>query len=284
MLDNESPNFGDITGDGKPDIICNSGGFFVYATADWSQPTKPWTVHPITPKGNWQRFSHGVGFGDVNGDGRMDLLEADAWWEQPASLSGDPVWKKHAWPFAPGTGSAQMHAYDFNGDGMNDVFTTLAPHGFGLAWYEQYRENGEIKFKQHVFLKKLPTDNKYGVKFSQAHAIELIDMDGDGLKDVVTGKRFWAHGPSGDDEPNAPAVLYWFKTVRTADKGVDFVPYLIDDNSGVGTQVAPGDINGDKLPDVVVGNKKGTFVFVHQAKSVSRDEWEKAQPKPLPAQ
>ncbi len=106
-------------------------------------------------------------------------------------------------------------------------------------------------------------------------------MDGDGLKDIVTGKRFWAHGATGDAEPSAPAVLYWFKLVRGPDKSVDFIPYLIDDDSGIGTQVVAGDINGDGLPDVVVGNKKGTFVHIHQVKKVSREEWQKAQPKPF---
>jgi hypothetical protein len=59
---------------------------------------------------------------------------------------------------------------------------------------------------------------------------------------------------------------------------------LIDDNSGGGTQVVAGDINGDGLPDIVVGNKKGTFVHLHQKKEVSHEEWQKAQPKPLAAQ
>ncbi len=279
VLDNESPTFGDINGDGKPEIICNSGGYFIYATADWSDAAKPWTVHRITPKGQWQRYTHGVGFGDVNGDGKMDLLEKDGWWEQPASLAGDPVWQQHKFNFAPG-GAAQMYAYDVNGDGLNDVITCLDPHNYGLAWYEQYRENGEIKFKPHIFMNKEPKDSKYGVKFTQPHAIDLVDMDGDGLKDIVVGKRFWAHGPSGDSEPNAPAVLYWFKLVRGSDKSADFIPFRIDDNSGVGTQVAAADVNGDKLSDVVVGNKKGTFVFIHETKKVSKKEWEKAQPKP----
>jgi DNA helicase-2/ATP-dependent DNA helicase PcrA len=44
---------------------------------------------------------------------------------------------------------------------------------------------------------------------------------------------------------NDAAVLYWFKLVRTHDGGVDFVPYLIDDQSGVGTQLTVGDLNGD---------------------------------------
>jgi hypothetical protein len=106
-------------------------------------------------------------------------------------------------------------------------------------------------------------------------------MDGDGLKDIVTGKRFWAHGSEGDAEPSAPAVLYWFKLARGADKSVDFIPYQIDDDSGIGTQVVAGDLNRDGLPDVVVGNKKGVFVHLHQARKVTREEWEKAQPKPL---
>ena len=190
-------------------------------------------------------------------------------------------------PFAAGHGSAHMYAYDVNGDGKNDVITSLAAHGYGLAWYEQVKENGEITFKEHLILNKQtekdkpPQPNKYGVVFSQPHAVDLIDMDGDGLKDIVTGKRFWAHGPAGDAEPNAPAVLYWFKLVRgNGQEPWTLFPIKIDDDSGIGTQVVAGDINGDKLPDIVVGNKKGTFVFLHETKKVSKEEWEKAQPKP----
>ncbi|MBI5385763.1 MAG: VCBS repeat-containing protein [Verrucomicrobia bacterium] len=281
-LDNESPTFGDIVGDARPEIVCNSGGFLGYAAPDWSNPTQPWKWHSISPKGAWHKYTHGIGFGDVNGDGRADLLEQHGWWEQPASLDGDPVWANHKFPFAPGPGTAggaQIYAYDFNGDGLNDVLTTLNPHGFGLVWYEQVKDAGQISFKQHTITGREPKDSKYGVKFSQPHGIDLADVDGDGIKDFVTGKRFWAHGPKGDDEPNAPAVLYWFKTVRNPDKSADFIPYLIDDNSGVGTQVTVADINGDQLPDVIVGNKKGVFVFTHEARSVSKDEWEKAQPK-----
>ena len=119
------------------------------------------------------------------------------------------------------------------------------------------------------------------MKFSELHAVDLVDMDGDRLLDIVTGKRFWSHGRTGDPDRNDAAVLYWFKLVRNADKTVDYIPYLIDNQSGVGTQVVARDLNGDALPDIVVGNKRGTFVFLHEKKTVTKEEWEKAQPKPI---
>ena len=268
QTDNESPVFTDITGDGKPELVCITKGQYGYAAPDWREPAKPWTFHPITPNRKYGNFTHGLGVGDINGDGRSDLIEKDGWWEQPASLAGDPLWTFHAQPM--GTGGAQMYAYDVNGDGLADIITSLAAHGFGLAWYEQYREAGAIKFREHVFVNKAPADNAYGVKFSEIHAIDLVDMDGDGLKDIVTGKRFWSHGRTGDPDRNDAAVLYWFRLTRGPDTRVDFVPYLVDNESGVGTQVVATDVNGDGLPDIVVGNKRGTFVFLHGKRAASR--------------
>jgi hypothetical protein len=277
QTDNESPTFADLTGDGQPELVCITKGQYGYAAPDWSNPAKPWTFHPITPTNKYGNFTHGMGIGDVNGDGRFDLLEKNGWWEQPASLTGDPVWTFHKQPM--GAGGSQMHVYDVNGDGLNDIITALAAHEFGLAWYEQHREGSAIRFREHILMNRTPQDNPYGVKFSEIHAIELIDMDGDGLKDIVTGKRFWSHGRTGDPDRNDAAVLYWFKLARHAGTGVDYIPDLIDSESGVGTQVVAGDINGDGLPDIVVGNKRGTFVHLHEKKTVSREEWEKAQPR-----
>lgn len=88
-------------------------------------------------------------------------------------------------------------------------------------------------------------------------------MNGDGLQDIVTGKRFWAHGPAGDVEPDGPAVVYWFELKRTNGQAT-FVPHRVDDDSGVGPQVTVADLNQDQRPDVVVANKRG--IFVHLAK------------------
>ena len=280
-VDNESPTFADLDGDGKPEIVCNYKGNFGYAKPDWKNVTAKWVFTSVSENGKWGKFTHGLGVGDVNGDGRMDLLCKDGWFEQPAKGATGP-WKHHKTFFAPS--SSQMFAYDVNGDGLNDIVTALASHGYGLAWYEQLKERdaaGSPQFKAHVFMNKEARENRYGVAFSQLHAIELVDLDGDGLKDLVTGKCFWAHGPGADPGGNDPAVTYWFKLVRHADKSVDWVPQLIDNDSGVGRQIGLADVNGDGRPDFVIGNKKGTFVFTNEAKKVSKEEWDKAQPKVL---
>jgi hypothetical protein len=278
--DNESPTFTDITGDGKPELVCITRGAYGYAQPDPADPTKPWRWHRITPDRGYGNFTHGLGVGDVNGDGRADLLEKDGWWEQPASLEGDPAWTHHAFRFS-GPGGAQMFAYDVNGDGLNDVITSLAAHAFGLAWFEQIRNDGRIEWKEHVIMGQRPEENRYGVKFSELHALDLVDMNGDGLKDIVTGKRFWSHGRLGDPDRNDEAVLYWFELTR-GPQGVEYVPHRIDADSGVGTQVVAGDVNGDRLPDVVVGNKKGVFVLHQQVTPATAAEAEAARPKPLP--
>jgi hypothetical protein len=245
-----------------------------------------WKFTPISAGGTWQRYTHGLGVGDMNGDGRPEVLFKDGWFEQPAKAEPGAAWRQHKHFFAPG--GAQMFAYDVNGDGLADVITSLAAHGWGFAWYEQLKEkdaSGTPTFKPHIFMNREPRESRYGLVFSEIHAIELVDVDGDGLKDIVTGKCFWAHGPPGTSiaAPDAgdPAVLYWFKLTRLAGGGVDWVPHLIDNDSGVGRQIGLGDVNGDGRPDLIIGNKKGAFVFTNEARAVSRAEWERAQPKVL---
>jgi hypothetical protein len=264
-VDNESPTFGDLLGNGRPVLLCTSLGRIGYATFDPKDPTRPWTFHPISAPGPWQRFTHGLGFGDINGDGRLDILEKDGWWEQPASLAGDPVWRKHPVAFAPGRGSSQMLVLDVNGDGRADVITAKDAHGYGLSWFEQVRgADGAISFREHAITSTKAEEKLGGVQFSQLHAVALADLDGDGLPDIVTGKRWWAHGPKGDAEPNAAPVIYGFLLRRDGQGGVRWEPRQIDDASGIGVQLVLADANRDGRPDIISANKRGTFLFLSQ--------------------
>jgi putative membrane-bound dehydrogenase-like protein len=278
VVDNESPTFTDVTGDGVPEIVCMSGGHLGYAEIPHDDPAQPWKFVPISPNHQFHMFTHGLGVGDVNNDGRIDLMTKDGWYEHPAEPTANGEWPFHEQKFSEAGGS-QMFAYDFDGDGDNDVLTSKAAHAYGLSWFESVPDGDEIKFREHQFMGQRPEQNEFGVAFSQLHAVDLADMDGDGVKDVITGKRYWAHGGH-DPGAHDPAVLYWFKAVRRDGK-VRFIPYEIDNDSGVGTQVVVGDVNGDKLPDVVVGNKKGAFVHLHSADKVDEAAWKAAQPKSL---
>ncbi len=285
---NESPVLGDLTGDGVPELLTAYGKHYGYAAPNPVAPTLPWIFHPVsTSEEEVHHYTHGMGYGDVDGDGRNDLLTGDGWLQQPASLQNDPDWAFHPFPFADRTGAdpfndlrggGQMFAYDVNGDELNDVVTSLDAHGWGLAWFEQSRTGKKITFQEHLILSKQEknTDNPYGVQFSQLHAVELVDIDGDGLKDIVTGMTYRAHEFSDPGSRQAP-VIYYFRLTRQDDQ-VEFVPYLIDDKAGIGRLVVSGDINKDELIDLVVGNKNGTFVFTQKVRNVDREEWEKAQP------
>ena len=264
MVGNESPLWADVNGDGKAELIFCNEGHLGYAGPDPKQPDQPWVFHVISQKdGRYQRFTHGLGVGDINGDKRVDIVEAAGWWEQPADPKPDQSWVFHPFHFADA--GAQMLIYDVDGDGLSDIITSWHCHQYGLVWWQQVRKtDGATDWKQHVILAPKPDVETTDFRLSQMHALDLADMNGDGLKDIVTGKRFWAHGPAGDPESGAPPVVLWFELRREAGGKVSFIPHLIDDDSGVGTQVSTADVNGDGRPDVIVGNKKGIFVHLNR--------------------
>ena len=103
---------------------------------------------------------------------------------------------------------------------------------------------------------------------AQTHALHCVDINGDGLKDLVSGRRWWAHGPRGDAGPNDPAYLYWFEAKLDKSGFTTFTPHEIDDDSGIGTQFAIMDMNGDGLLDIIISNKKGVFLFLQVREAV----------------
>jgi hypothetical protein len=256
----------DIDGDGKPEVLFGADGALAYASPDPANPTAPWTVHKISERIGVN--AHGMGIGDINGDGRMDVVNARGWWEQPPKGSKQETWTFHAAQF--GSGGAEMGIYDVNGDGLNDVVTAMAAHGWGLAWFEQKRDkDNNISFVQHNIMGDFSTKNAGNVTFSELHAIVFADLDGDGVPDVITGKRSFSHLESYlDPDPYGPSVLYWYRTVRNpkAEGGAEFVPELIHNRSGVGSHLQAIDLNKDGAPDIITSTNKGTFIFWNKMK------------------
>ncbi len=246
-VNNESPLFVDLLGTGERTLLSGVENSVIAYSQRSPDSSSPWRTVPVSTAGipGAERFSHGLGVGDINGDGLLDVLTIQGWWEQPAKASTN-TWKFHPAEF--GAPCAQMIVADFNGDGRNDVLTSSA-HGFGIWWHEQIiAADGNIQWKTHLIDDSI----------SQTHALVLADVNGDGHPDFVTGRRHWAHNGN-DPGEDQPAVLCWFELTRQAD-GPKWKKHLIDDNSGIGTQFEVTDVNGDGQLDIVTSNKLGTFL------------------------
>jgi hypothetical protein len=200
----------------------------------------------------------------------MDIVAAYGWWEGPKNPSND-TWTYHPSAFARYgrgiMGGAEMGVYDVNGDGLADVVTALNAHGWGLAWFEQKRDGqGGISFVQHMITDDLNTQsaNAGGIAFSEPHAAGFADVNGDKIPDFIVGKRYLSHVNTFlDPDPFGQAVLYVYKVVRDgkAPGGARFVPELIHNGSGVGSQVLAMDLNHDGAIDIVSPGRFGTVLF-----------------------
>lgn len=248
-IGDESPAFVDIDGDGRPDILCNDpvAKNFIWLKSPTMKGDTLWKKYIISnnPDLATNMYTHGLGWGDINQDGRKDVIITKGWWESPKDPT-QPDWIFH--PADLGEDCSQMYVMDLDGDGDADVISASA-HNYGIWWHEQVRDaDGNIFFKHHEISRA----------FSETHGLALADINGDGYPDLITGKRYYAH-LGHDPGAHEPSVLYWFEF--KPGKSPEWTAHQIDADSGVGLLVIANDVTNDGFSDIIVSNKKGVFIF-----------------------
>jgi hypothetical protein len=260
---------GNVAGKGRQDVLCNHWGPVPGQGVTWLEHIgqAPWFVeHVVGTDGD----VHGNGLGDINGDGRLDIVTPVGWYEAPPdpratswTFHRDYVVPRLDRPQQWASASHPMLVVDVNGDGLNDIVAGIA-HGYGLLWLEQKLDgDGRRTFTPHW----IETD------VGQCHTLALGDLDGDGKPELVTGKRLFAHhgrDPSCFD----PLFAFWYD-IRggTFDRHIlsyNHLPWYPGEKNlnpppngaiGVGMNLVIVDLDGDGRNDIVISSKAGLYVF-----------------------
>ncbi|MCB0493307.1 MAG: VCBS repeat-containing protein [Cyclobacteriaceae bacterium] len=252
---NESPQFVDIDGDGRKDLLCGDplNNQMIWLKSPSDPKNLEWKKYTISTENSdgTKKFAHGLGYGDLNGDGRKDVFIKQGWWEGPADVfSAD--WKFHPTDF--GNDCAQMYAVDIDDDGDNDIVSSSTHHS-GIWWHEGIQGKYSTTWKTHLVSQTI----------AETHALIPVDIDSDGTVDFITGNRYYAHN-SDDPTDHGPPVIAWFKFQPDKKPYPKWTEYPIDDDSGVGLNITAEDITNDGLIDIVIANKKGVFFFEQDRK------------------
>jgi len=261
---------GNLAGHGDKDLLVNYYAKRPGRSLIWMEHLNhaPWfQQHVLGPEG--VGVSHGSGIGDINGDGRNDIVTASGWFEAPAHPAAEP-WIWHPDYQFGGSGGAGLPILitDVNGDGLNDIIMG-SPHGYGLVWFEQKMENGKRSFVQHAIETDFPT----------FHTMVLADLDGDGKPELITGKQLLAHN-GGDVGALEPVFLFYYKFQnghfeRHILSYSYLEPYFAKGNNepppnyviGTGMRLNVADMDGDGKPDIVVACRTGLYIFFNKGYS-----------------
>jgi hypothetical protein len=239
-IDTEGGAFADINGDGKPDLALAHYNHSGILWIDFSGPEPK--VHHL---GDEHQDGHGIGIADIDGDGKADVLTPFGWFK---NIDADhDKWEWHGdWDLADA--GFPTIGYDVNNDGKLDLIYGQG-HGYGLYWLEQQGDASHRTWVKHII----------DESFSQSHALKLIDIDGDGEPELLTGKRYRGHNGN-DPGSYDPLVVYYYKIDRKTGKFTRY-PISVNGTAGVGSQFIVEDLDGDGDLDLATAGKTGVHYF-----------------------
>ncbi len=190
-----------------------------------------------------------VAIADINGDGLPDLISADfnvsLFVQTSAGTFANPV------SLYPG-GANWVAAGDLNGDGMPDIALT---------------DNAGVKLLLHTGAASATTVAAPVIVYTEAanagfpgsNLIAIADVNGDGLNDLVITDP----GPA---DGSAPTVVVLLQNAASPGTFLPAVTYATAASS-FPQALTVADVNGDGLPDIVVGGSAAVSVLLQNGAS-----------------
>ena len=240
---------GDVTGDGQKSLVFTNqhgpGGTTVFRIPLPKDPfVSPWPGLEVMGSGKseknigsgGQQPEEGLAIGDVDGDGKNELVAGTHWYKYAGP--GKP-WQAHK--FASGYITTKIVVADIDGDGQSEIILSEGdpcvygrPKGGKAGWFKPGRD-----------IHKMWTEHVVAEGLLDAHSLQAADLCGNGRLDILVGEVGVADDKTDAYVGRPPQIMVFENLGRGA-----FTRHLIDEGTGIHEAVLV-DMRGKGVLDLV---------------------------------